>query len=243
MPPITTEIHAPELRSKLLGLCRRLRACLGRLLRVALLSSGLAFSCALAEGLGITDSLLDWVGARYGEAARQRVAALRTLMDRAEAAAEPDKLARVNDFFNSVPYDSDQSLWRQEDYWATPIEMLGIEGADCEDYAIAKYFTLRELGVPADRLRITYVKALTLNQAHMVLAYYETPDAEPVILDNLSDRIALAGERDDLVPVYSFNGEGLWLAVSRSQGEKVGQASRIKNWSNLRQKLAKELNR
>jgi predicted transglutaminase-like cysteine proteinase len=164
-------------------------------------------------------------------------------MNHAQAAPERRKLAQVNDFFNGVPYNSDSNLWQQEDYWATPIEMLGIEGADCEDYAIAKYFTLRELGVPAERLRITYVKALSLNQAHMVLAYYPSPDAEPMILDNLTDRISLAGERDDLVPVYGFNGESLWLAVSRSRGEKVGQADRIKHWNELREKLAMELSR
>lgn len=212
-------------------------------MRAGLLLLLLDHSSALAEGLGISDSLLAWVDQRYGEAARQRVFDLRTLMIEARAAAEPVKLARVNDFFNGVPYSSDRSLWNQEDYWATPIEMLGIQGADCEDYAIAKYFTLRQLGVPAERLRITYVKALTLNQAHMVLAYYETPDAEPKILDNLSDRIAAAGERDDLVPVYSFNGDGLWLAVSRTQGEPIGQSDRIKPWTELRQKLAMELNR
>jgi predicted transglutaminase-like cysteine proteinase len=187
--------------------------------------------------------VLDWVGERYGAAARERVSALRALMVEAASATESDKLGRVNDFFNSVPYGSDASLWSQDDYWATPIEVLGIDGADCEDYAIAKYFTLRGLGVPAERLRITYVKALTLNQAHMVLAYYEQPDAEPFILDNLSDRIETAGRRDDLIPVYSFNGDGLWLAVSRAQGEKIGRASRIKRWTRLRQKLDTELSR
>lgn len=211
--------------------------------RGAALAAVLGCSCALAEGLGITDSLLNWVAEHYGEAARGRVSALRALMVEAASATESDKLARVNAFFNRVPYGSDASLWSQDDYWATPIEVLGVGGADCEDYAIAKYFTLRGLGVPAERLRITYVKALNLDQAHMVLAYYERPDAEPFILDNLSDRIATAGRRDDLVPVYSFNGEGLWLAVSRAQGEKIGRANRIKRWTRLRQKLDKELSR
>jgi predicted transglutaminase-like cysteine proteinase len=154
--------------------------------------------------------------------------------------SEAAKLAAVNDFFNQVPYSTDQALWRQEDYWATPVEMLGIHGADCEDYAIAKYFTLLELGVPSERLRITYVKALTLNQAHMVLAYYDDPAGEPVILDNLNERIRPAGKRLDLVPVYSFNGDDLWLAVNRSRGKKVGGADRISLWNELRRKMAEE---
>jgi len=64
---------------------------------------------------------------------------------------------------------------------------LASNGADCEDFSIAKYFALKELGVPIQRLRITYVKAVRLNQAHMVLAYYPEPDAVPLILDNLED--------------------------------------------------------
>lgn len=194
----------------------------------------------LAEGIKLTQSLFDWVAQQYGESASARVARLKTLVEDNQSVAESRKLEQVNLFFNKVPYDSDWQLWEKEDYWATPIEMLGKNGADCEDYAIAKYFTLRELGVPAKRLRITYVKALRLDQAHMVLAYYPKPDAEPMILDNLESTIRAAGDRADLVPVYSFNGENLWLAKSRKRGIKVGGSHRIKLWNNLRSKMEQE---
>ncbi|WP_197479414.1 transglutaminase-like cysteine peptidase, partial [Oleiphilus sp. HI0132] len=81
--------------------------------------------------------------------------------------------------------------------WATPLEFLATNAGDCEDFSIAKYFTLREMGIPDDMIKITYVKALELNQAHMVLAYYPTPDAEPLILDNLINEIKPAGQRTD----------------------------------------------
>jgi predicted transglutaminase-like cysteine proteinase len=214
---------------------------LGRLIgRYAWLWALLA-SCALAEGLGLTDGVLQSVQERYGAAARGRVEALQALVERHRDDSDEDKLDAVNDFFNQIPYDTDWGLWDQEDYWATPIEMLGIRGADCEDYSIAKYFTLREMGMPAEKLRITYVKALSLNQAHMVLAYYEDPTDEPMILDNLTDRIQPASRRVDLAPVYSFNGESLWLAVSRSRGQKVGPSDRINLWNDLRDKMAQEL--
>lgn len=197
-------------------------------------------SAVMAEGLGLTDEVLQLVQSRYGLEARSRVQALQQLVAQHRDASDAAKLAAVNDFFNRVPYGTDQALWQQEDYWATPVEMLGIDGADCEDYAIAKYFTLLELGVPAERLRITYVKALTLNQAHMVLAYYEEPAGEPVILDNINKRIRPAGKRLDLVPVYSFNGDNLWLAVNRSRGKKVGGSDRISLWNELRRKMAEQ---
>ena len=212
-------------------------------MRLFLWVSLLAVSCALAGGFTLNDAVLEWVQSEYGHRARARVEALRTLIRSAAADGERHKLERVNEFFNRIPYRSDWHLWDQEDYWATPLEMLGIDGADCEDFAIAKYFALTEMGVPAERLRITYVKSLTLDEPHMVLAYYASDGAEPLILDSLTDRIQPAGERDDLVPVYSFNGDSLWLAASRNQARRVGGSGRIKLWTGLQARMVQELGR
>lgn len=95
---------------------------------------------------------------------------------------EQEKLNRVNEFFNAnIQFIDDQALWDLKDYWATPLETLSKGGGDCEDYAIAKYFTLKRLGVDESKLRLTYVKAVELNQAHMVLTYFENKRAEPSI--------------------------------------------------------------
>ena len=196
---------------------------------------------ALATGLAISDALLDWMEARYGSPARARVVALQRLVESAPELTEHAKLDRVNAFFNRVNYDSDSALWDQKDYWATPFEVLGINSADCEDYAISKYFTLLSMGVEEERLRITYVKSLRLNEAHMVLAYYPSADAEPLILDNLQAGIEPAGQRTDLVPVYSFNGTDLWLAVNRGQGKKVGDADRLSRWQAFQQRLMQQM--
>jgi len=128
---------------------------------------------------------------------------------------EHAQLQRVNDFINrSVTFVSDQQAWGVDDYWATPAQTLLLGQGDCEDFAIAKYFSLVRMGVPSDKLRLTFVKALKQNQAHMVLAYYPTPSAQPLILDNLDTRIRPASERTDLLPVYSFNNHGVFLAKS-----------------------------
>ncbi len=111
--------------------------------------------------------------------------------------------------------------------------------ADCEDYAIAKYFSLRQLGVPSHKLRITYVKALRLNQAHMVLTYYPSPGAEPLVLDNLIDAIRPAGQRNDLKPVYAFNAEGLWVPGPQG-GKQVGDSKRLSRWQDLLKKMQAE---
>ena len=154
---------------------------------------------------------------------------------------EAKKLQVVNNFFNQIPFISDAIHWKQQDYWATPLELLGSNGGDCEDYSIAKYLTLRELGVADGKLRITYVKALKLNEAHMVLTYYSSPSAEPVILDNLEGDILPASQRKDLLPVYSFNGESLWLNSGLSDvGQLVGGSERIAPWRDLLRRMSLE---
>lgn len=197
----------------------------------------------LADRLDLSNKVLAFVEKKYGEAAHKRVSSWKSLMESNRNKSEAEKLELVNQFFNQTPFISDAEHWGKEDYWATPIEMLATSGGDCEDFSIGKYFTLLQLGVPVKKLQITYVKAGSpYNQAHMVLAYYTKPDAVPVILDNLIPEIRSAALRKDLTPVYSFNGEGLWLAKERGLGKNVGGSDRIKLWSDLSTRMGKEAN-
>lgn len=133
---------------------------------------------------------------------------------------------------------SDQQHWGKLDYWATPIEFLATDGGDCEDYVIAKYFTLRAVGVPESKLYLTYVKAIRLNQAHMVLTYFKKATSIPLVLDNINPRILPATQRRDLIPIYSFNGEGLWLAKQRGKGKAVsGGEKQLKQWNDLLKRM------
>jgi predicted transglutaminase-like cysteine proteinase len=127
--------------------------------------------------------------------------------------------------------------WGVMDYWATPVEMLGSFGGDCEDYSISKYLSLKQIGIPIEKLRITYVRALRLGESHMVLAYYPTPDADPLILDNLINDIRPASQRTDLEPVYGFNDDDLWVSNGAT---RKGGASDVRLWRDLLQRLAKE---
>ncbi len=145
-----------------------------------------------------------------------------------------DQLQFANSFWNNISYFRDLKHWQAEDYWATPLEMISSNGGDCEDYSIAKYFSLKNLGVTPGSLRITYVRALELNESHMVLAYYRTPDADPLILDNLKDTIQHASERHDLEPVYSFNDDDLWAEGSPNF---KGKSSQIRLWRELLDKM------
>lgn len=156
---------------------------------------------------------------------------------------EKEKLKQVNEFFNRLPNISDQAQWGRSDYWATPLELLGANGGDCEDFALAKYFTLRELGVPDERLRLSYVRAYLPAtkemQSHMVLTYHLTPNAEPFVLDNLTNTIKLASERRDLAPTYSVNGAQLWASKLRGGG-RLGESIPSNLWQMLRTRLGSD---
>lgn len=173
-------------------------------------------------------------------AARQRIAEWAALLNTPSQGTIQDKLKQVNQFFNArMAFRDDIVVWKQQDYWATPIEFLRKGAGDCEDFALAKYFTLREMGVPANQLRITYVKALELNQAHMVVTWYSTPTAIPLVLDNLKTVILPATQRTDLLPVYAFNGEGLWLPQSGGN-KRVGDSKRLSRWQDLLTRMRAE---
>lgn len=173
----------------------------------------------------------------YGERAAKRGEAWFRLLSRSNDLNETEKLNKVNVFFNHLHFVSDLKLWGDKNYWSTPLEFIGVNGGDCEDFAIAKYFSLLELGVPDEKMRITMVKALKYNQYHMVVAYYDTPEAVPLILDNLIGTIKPATERTDLLPIYSFNGKQLWLNKKKGQGVAAGESQRIKRWSNLNERM------
>ncbi len=173
----------------------------------------------------------------YGERAAKRGNAWLNLMVPDTNALENDNLEKVNRFFNTFHFIDDIKLWGVNNYWATPVEFIGVNGGDCEDYSIAKYFTLLELGVADEKMRITMVKAVHLNQYHMVLAYYDTPASIPLILDNIDGVIKPANERNDLIPVFSFNASQLWLNKERGQSVLSGNSSRLKRWQDLRQRI------
>jgi predicted transglutaminase-like cysteine proteinase len=199
---------------------------------------GLLLGFAVSAGIEISAELLNRVLEKHGEQAAERVSDWQALVADRSIVSDEQKLQRANDFFNQrIEFKDDRLVWGKEDYWATPLEFLVRGVGDCEDFSIAKYFTLRELGVSDEKMRLTYVKAVELNQHHMVLTYYATPASVPVVLDNLISEIKRASERKDLLPVYSFNGTGLWLAKFRGMGKLVGQSDRVGLWRILKERM------
>jgi len=183
------------------------------------------------------DKLIKLAQQRYGANAAKLMGEAQQVVSGSKTLPEAEKLKRINEFFNRrLQFVDDAALWQQADYWASPLEMVGKGAGDCEDFAIMKYFALKELGVSAEKLRMSYVKAKiggsssNITQAHMVLTYYPSPDAEPMILDNLITEIRPASRRPDLTPVFSFNSEGIFTG---SGSQPSGSIDRLSRWKDV----------
>jgi predicted transglutaminase-like cysteine proteinase len=199
-------------------------------------------SAALAGEPFLPDELLSRVKEEYGRGAERSLIRWQNFIIKNADQSEKRKLELVNLYFNVIPYASDLKQWGVNDYWATPVELLVHDRGDCEDYAIAKYFTLKKLGVAAEKLRVVYVhvdertrrtragNGLNDGFAHMVLGYYETPTSSPLILDNLTRAIKPASERPDLKPVYTLASDDLILSMIRKRGADVRYRGGSKQW-------------
>jgi predicted transglutaminase-like cysteine proteinase len=201
--------------------------------RILCVAFTLAFWMSWMPSRAFDSERLLMLAARQATSAQLQVKALVDAVSTAYSMDDEKRLALLNTFFNRrIFFREDAEAWGQVDYWASPLETLIRGQGDCEDYAIAKYFSLLAAGVDPARLRLVYVRA-TLGppagpqQAHMVLAYYEDPQAEPLILDNLVPEVLPANRRRDLVPVFSFNAQGLWQGTNGAgAGDPLARLSR-----------------
>lgn len=207
---------------------------------ILLVAAMLLFSLAYAVGFN-ADKLLKTITQRFGASSAQKFRDWQKQVADAKNLADPDQqIEKINDFWNRrMQFMEDTDAWGQDDYWATPMESLGHGKGDCEDFAIAKYFSLLAVGMDVSQLRLIYVKAKiggtasNITIAHMVLAYYSDPEAEPQILDNLLGEIRPASRRPDLTPVFSFNGQGIWAGVSANGSASSTSTKRLSRWEEL----------
>lgn len=215
---------------------------LGLFIIACVLSVGMLFD-GPAQALQFdAGRILDYARTQHGERVARRVSQWLDVMERAAGMPERERLRVVNDFWNhNVVGGVDIHIWKKTDYWATPLESLVKGMGDCEDFVIAKYFSLIRAGVDPDKLRLIYVRARmggiysSETIAHMVLGYYTTPGAEPLILDNLSGSIVPASRRSDLTPVFSFNARGIYVA-----GGATRSVDRIGHWRDLMSRMQRE---
>jgi predicted transglutaminase-like cysteine proteinase len=130
------------------------------------------------------------------------------IIETARAKEGRARIGEVNRALNlSIAYTSDLVQHGLDDVWTAPLLTLASGRGDCEDYAIAKYLALLELGVRSVDVRIVILETKPQRQ-HAVLA--TRLGQRWVMLDNahsliLEDRqlpyrsIAAFGGEDDSV--------------------------------------------
>ncbi|MDD3007608.1 MAG: transglutaminase-like cysteine peptidase [Arcobacter sp.] len=131
------------------------------------------------------------------------------------------KLSHINTFINRILPAYDISTASSLDYWATPKEFLLQGHGDCEDYVIAKYFTLLEIGIPKEKLYFAVVNVKGQKDAHMVLLYVEDKNSSPLVLDNLSSRVIPFTKRPKLIPKFAFNEIDSYLFTANKFTQKT----------------------
>lgn len=216
---------------------------LARFLSGLLLAAGAVCALAALDAGALRQQLAD----RFGPSRLPLLDNWLATIESAKPKKDDARLKQINDFINRhIVFDDDIAVWQQSDYWATPLETIGQGRGDCEDFAIIKYISLRQAGIPAARLRLIYVKARRngaagpVQIAHMVLAYYATPNAEPLVLDNLDPTIRAASQRGDLQPVFSFNSEGIFAGVSGKEQAAAGGTGRLSRWEDALRRIHAE---
>ena len=143
-----------------------------------------------------------------------------TLLRRARDLTEEQQIRLVNRYVNRRFYRRDRSKAvaeavaseRLRNHWTTLAGFMK-NGGDCEDYATTKYFLLRELGIPAERLRVLVVFERGSREYHAVVAARLPDDAVWLLeIDNSISRNRHAGYRF----VYAVNEQSIWEYPDRT---------------------------
>ncbi len=169
---------------------------------------------------------------------RNRINDYREFVKLEQNSAIERKLCRVNFYINQILPELDCITCDDGDYWMSPKEFLIIGKGDCEDYAIAKYFTLIELDIDKRDLYLSIVKVEGSSNYHMVLLYNKDRNSEILVLDNLSFRVLPLGARRDLTPLVAMNEFGYFSIKDAKIDTQI--KLNIIQWQELLDKVYKQ---
>lgn len=150
------------------------------------------------------------------EQCKGRLKGLRHVIQKGASLEPDDQLRLVNRYINKRRYRRDRRQItlsvseggeaRLRNQWSTLLEFLD-RGGDCEDYATAKYFLLRELGYQAGDMRIVVSFDRKVRAHHAVLAIRQ-PDGSSWLLE--SDNTIRKSRQREYRFIYAINENGIW---------------------------------
>jgi len=134
---------------------------------------------------------------------------------------EKTKIQRVNLYINKIVPRYDSYNYKNEEYWATPFEFFSNAGGDCEDYVVAKMYSLEVLGINPNIMYMSAVKEKYIGGNHMVLSLFLDKNRSPLVLDNLSTKILSLDKRVDLELIFMFNKNGFFKLQNSKKLYKI----------------------
>lgn len=146
---------------------------------------------------------------------------------------QTQKILKVNSYINQIVPMYDADNYNHEEHWASTYEFLSKGGGDCEDYVIAKRYTLELLEIPSKDMFFTVVKEKFFGGDHMVLSLHVNKTKQPIVLDNLSTNVMEIKKRVDLEPIFFFNEFGFYKLSKYTQFKKIEKIN-IHAYENLK---------
>lgn len=146
----------------------------------------------------------------------------RAMMHSAQGRGRTEQVQLVNSFFNRLTYRTDAQEYGRPEHWATPVEFMSRGAGDCEDYATAKFFSLKLLGVADQDLRVVAVNDQIQRIGHAVLTV--SINGTRHVLDNRTDQVFPESRYTFYQPLVSMNEAGPWRNLQQ-------QAKQMRNVS------------
>lgn len=192
-----------------------------------------------AQSLQLSDKDLEYIKKHpYKKAIYLRIKKYTHLLKTIENFPIEKKLNYINSFYNKILPIQDSRKYKSDDYWSTPKEFLIQGNGDCEEYAISKYFALKEIGVEANKLFLSVVKVKGSTNYHMVLLYLENKKSMPLVLDNLSFKVLSFDKRTDLIPKFIFNENEAYILKNKKIYKKAKiNWGKDNKWENLLKRI------
>jgi predicted transglutaminase-like cysteine proteinase len=155
----------------------------------------------------------------------------RAMMQLARSLDQRARVELVNEFFNRFSYRSDAEQYGVSDHWATPVEFMARGAGDCEDYAIAKYFSLKLLGFSDQDMRVVAGFDRVARIGHAVLTV--DLDGTRYVLDNRSNEL-FPESRYDFQPILSMNEAGVWCDMRQPRARAARTLTNLSAGLNFR---------
>jgi len=163
-----------------------------------------------------------------------------TLLETSKRSTELETVHSVNQSINHFGHLPDRLVWSKIEFWATPYELISKGAGDCEDFAIAKYLALLELGIPPDHLQLLWSRVYNQKkqriEPHVVTLYRPGDSSTYLVLDNINRKEIALEKRVDLLPQIRFNREVAWIRSNNDEWIQLASHPRLKIWKELLQR-------